>query len=252
VIQGLKVIPSTIFVTYVIMLISLLNSVIMVNFYGLSLRGELALFILLPSIIAGSAAAFCEEQYALSRMNGRYHTLLFLIFFIIFIILVIFSERDFRSLIIIYILINIEYAVASLLIIFLKYDLFYYNLIRFLHPTIFILLNFYPSGISSIAGNPLVFNYTFSGFIVLLFAVIALYWKNLKILNDENKSTKPKITKNVLFNSFYITRPATSSIDKILLSSLLPSDGFGAYVTLSNIFSLSNPLLNTILQLSVQ
>ena len=254
--QKLNNMPSTlsqvVVVTYLIAVIALINSIVMVNHYGLSDRGSFAAYILYATLVGGLAVAFYEGSLFSGSISLRVLWSIPLIsFFVLYIVESLIRDSDTSQIIALSFIMLVELGNGLIVLHLLRTNTLAYNLCRASHPVFFVCLNIMFFETKSQL-NPLVVNYFLANILTLVTGILLLF----KLRDRESKRRLDYVEKNNVesrvpgVGSFlYLARPAIMNLDKIMLERVLGSASFGGYVTISSILNIGSPVLNAIQQL---
>ena len=243
---------QVVIVTYLIAVIALINSIVMVNNYGLSDRGSFAAFILYATLVGGLAVAFYEGSLFSGSVSLRVLWSIPLVsFFILYIVESSIRDSDKSEIIALSFIMLVELGNGLMVLHLLRSNTLAYNLCRASHPAFFLCLNIMFFETKSQL-NPLVVNYFLANILTLVTGILLLFklrgrWPQHRPGYVEKNNVESRVPGVGSF--LYLARPAIMNLDKIMLERVLGSASFGAYVTISSIINIGSPVLNAIQQL---
>lgn len=247
---------STSVTTYIIGLSTLARSVILVNFFGLEVRGLFISTVLSCTIWTGILASIYEGVVPYLSPRHRRASLVFLSALAAGVMAVIeISTGSDKSLVVLiaFNAVLIVYAAAQITAT-ISTSITRYNLLRFanyggslaIHVMIVIFLAMSnQSTIESENGAELlVAAWTISNITIATVAFV-LSLKKYKVTNVPG-SSRHIVSSGILFS----IRSYLANLDKILVEKFLSTEALGAYATIMSIMSLGGPIINALLQLS--
>ncbi|MDB2557597.1 hypothetical protein N9X77_06530 [Luminiphilus sp.] len=243
---------ASIVTTYSIATLTFINSMVMVNIYGLDVRGELAAYTLYAALFAGLGTAFYEG----GSQSGSARTLsvgwLAVGLGIAILLLELFVRSQALSIsLVLGALVMIEFATGVTIIRLITHSIRFYNIVRLSHPLMFLVLNLAFTKIT-FSFNTLFISYLAAAAGSLSLAVYlhrcsrTVGFDAIELTGLGEETTQSPTPGSIL----HISRPIFQQVDKVLLERLLSPAAFGAYVTITSLVNLGGPVLNAIQQLS--
>lgn len=247
---------STSLTTYLIGLITLVQSVLVVNFFGLEVRGYYVETILLCTIISGVFTAIYEGAVPYLPPVQRRIILVVLMSLAAGVVAIAEFMTETEQAIVILITINAVLIVyeASQILATISVSIPQHNFLRLvnyvgslvIHASIIGFLFFSQDSIVEARTGALWLIGAWTATNVLTSSVAFILSLKQKTVVNVPGSTQHIFTSGVLFS----IRPYFANLDKLLVARLFSHEILGAYTTTLSVMSLGGPIINALIQLS--